>query len=170
MVSSTLVGRNTDLRDSQDPNNVIEDECDNDVSSWQAQEESVLHDMEEGDNPYSGRRVGISKKTQEREELRSEQWWRGAMCPSCNHGFTARSVKKQCHSCDKFTHNKKKCVTMAEDNTVFLCKSCKPASIDLTDRPTKPTEGLTCKVCDSKFSARYNLKRHIDTQIWKLKM
>ena len=62
VVSSTLVGRNTDLRDSQDPNNVIEDEFDNDVSSWQAQEKSVLHDMEEGDNPYSGRRVGISKK------------------------------------------------------------------------------------------------------------
>ena len=34
VISSTLVGRKTDLRDSQDPNNIIEEEP-NDASFWQ---------------------------------------------------------------------------------------------------------------------------------------
>ena len=52
VVSSTLVGRKTDLKESQDPNNII-DEVENDTSPWQAHEESVLEEMEEGDNPYN---------------------------------------------------------------------------------------------------------------------
>ena len=164
VVSSTLVGRKTDLRDSQDPNNMI-DSVDNDTSAWQVNEESVLEEMEEGDNPYSGRRVGISRKKQEDEELRSQQWWRGAKCPSCKCGFTARSQKKQCHSCDKFTHMKKKCITMAEDNTVFLCKSCKPVSDDPTTGKSKTsTDGFACNICEFKSAFKYNLSRHMDSQ------
>jgi hypothetical protein len=99
------------------------------------------------------------------KELRSQQWWRGAKCPSCKCGFTARSQKKKCHSCDKFTHMKKKCINMAEDSTVFLCKSCNPASVDPTiDKSETPTDGFSCNVCEFKYAFKYNLGRHMDSQ------
>ena len=119
----------------------------------------------EGENPYIGRRVGISEKNQEKERLEAGQWWRGSKCPSCGLGFTARSKEKQCHSCDKYTHVKKNCISMGENNTVFLCKSCKPESRKkTTEVHTKTANGYECQVCSFKTSFKYSLKRHIDKQ------
>ena len=59
------------------------------------------------------------------------------------------------------THAKKQCITMAEDNSVFICKTCKP-SVDTQERRPKTNENLTCRKCDFKSAFRYNLKRHID--------
>ena len=163
VITSTMIGRSTDLTESQDPNNIVEVDDDTDVntSSWQAVEKSATEDLELGENPFKDRRVGVSKQRQEKETAQASQWWRGALCPSCKRGFTARSVKKQCHSCDKYTHAKKQCLTMAEDNSVFICKTCKP-SVDTQERRPKTNENLACRKCDFKSAFRYNLKRHID--------
>ena len=138
VISATMVGRLTDLTDSQDPNNIIENDEENDTSTWQIHENSILDEMFECENPYIGRKVGKSKKIQEMEEIRAEQWWRGAVCPSCKRGFTSKSSKKQCHGCDKFTHVKKQCVSMAEENTIFLFMSCKPVNKDSSPTLLKP--------------------------------
>ena len=54
---------------------------------------------------------------------------------------------------------------MAEDNTVFLCKSCKPVSDDpTTDQSKTPTDGFACNVCEFKSAFKYNLGRHMDSQ------
>ena len=159
VISSTLVGRSTDLSNSQDPNHIIDDES-NDASFWQVLDETLEEEMDEGDNPYAGRKVGVSKKVQERN---ANQWWKGAICPSCNHGFNSKSAKKQCHSCDKYTHVKTKCVTMAEDNLVFLCRSCKPGPIMSDNNDVLPAQdGFTCTACHFKTSFKYNLKRHME--------
>ena len=101
-----MIGRQTNLENSEDPNNVIE-EGSNNISNWQTQNETVLEVIDIGINPYEKRKVGVSKKTQEAKDMKEKHWWRGAKCPSCNHGFTSRSNKKQCHSCDKYSHVKK---------------------------------------------------------------
>ena len=163
VITSTMIGRSTDLKESQDSNNIVEVDDGNDAntSSWQAVEVSATEDLELGENPFKDRRVGVSKRRQEKETAQASQWWRGALCPSCQHGFKARSVKKQCHSCDKFTHAKKQCLTMAEENSIFICKNFKP-SVDNEKRRLKSDENHACRKCDFKSAFRYNLKRHID--------
>ena len=162
VISATMVGRLTDLSNSQDPNNVIENEESNDVSTWQVHENSVLDEIFECENPYQGRKVGISRKNQEQEEIRAEQWWRKAICPSCKKGFNSKSTKKDCHGCDKFTHVKKQCVSMAEENTIFLCMICKPKSDQSSPNTANLKEGFKCRACDFKSEFKYNLQRHVE--------
>ena len=63
VISATLVGRITDVQDSQDPNHIIEENESDNVSFWQDLEKSIIEEMNEGENPYEGRKVGISKKS-----------------------------------------------------------------------------------------------------------
>ena len=162
VITSTMIGRNTDLQESQDLNNIVEEDDDINTSNWQLLEEPpALEELDLGENPYFERRVGISKNQQERLNVQAGQWWRGAVCPSCKRGFTARSVKKQCHKCDKFTHAKKQCLAMAEDDSVFICKACTNNSNDKQVRQ-KNVGVLSCKKCNFKSEFKYNLKRHID--------
>ena len=131
VITSTMIGRNTDLTESQDINNIVNtsQEATN-TSNWQVSDETQeKNELDFGENPYSGRRVGVSRKQQERlQSDSSEQWWRGKNCPSCGRGFTARSVVKECHSYNKLTHSKSQCVSKGDDQAVFICKSCKPNS------------------------------------------
>ena len=157
-----LVGSLTDQKESQNPNNVIEENAD-EVSFWQAVDETIVEEMEEGENPYNGRKIGVSKKVQEREEERALQWWRNAICPSCQKGFNCKSPKKQCHNCDKYTHIKKRCISLAQDNTVFLCKVCKPfkEAPMANETATDKVDGFKCNQCDFKSGFKYNLSRHL---------
>ena len=54
---------------------------------------------------------------------------------------------------------------MAEDNSVFLCNSCKPF-IDVPGNHSTSTsvDNFRCKVCNFKSTFKYNLKRHVDRQ------
>ena len=150
VITSTMIGRNTNLEYSEDPNNVIEENSNN-ISNWQILNESNLEEIDEGENPYKHRKVGVSKKTQEKQQMESSQWWRGAKCPSCNTGFTSRSKQKQCHSCDKYSHIKKQCLSMSEEDTgVFLCKKCNSCSGDLASRTSTGKNSFKCKRCDYK--------------------
>ena len=162
VISSTLVGSLTDQKESQNPNNVIEENAD-EISFWQAVDETIVEEMEEGENPYDGRKVGVSRRVQEREEERALQWWRNAICPSCQKGFNSKSSKKQCHSCDKYTHIKKKCLSTAEDNTVFLCNVCKPPEETPMANETErdKVDGFKCNQCEFKSTFKYNLSRHL---------
>ena len=56
VISATLVGRKSDPTNSQDPNNLIEEDG-NDASFWQIVETSIVEEMDEGENPYAGRKV-----------------------------------------------------------------------------------------------------------------
>ena len=163
VISATMVGRLTDVQESQSTSDPNENEDENNVSSWLIHENSVLDDVFECENPYIGRKVGVSKRVQEEQEIRATQWWRGAVCPSCKKGFNSRSSRKQCHGCDKSTHNKNYCVSMADDSTVFLCKSCKP-STDIIQVAAKSIDGFVCKSCDFKTSFKYNLQRHMQNK------
>ena len=160
VVSFTLVGRMNDRTLSENPQNIIEEgDSHNDISSWQILDEQPEIEIMEGENPYQGRRVGVSRPVQERNEERAQQWWRGAMCPSCSKGFTSRSGKKQCQSCDKYTHIRKSCIIAAENGTVFLCKQCKPLSETSEESSHRKTNNdFKCNVCDFVTSFRYNLK------------
>ena len=162
VISSTLVGSLTDRKESQNPDNVIEENAD-DVSFWQAVDETVLDEMEEGENPYIGRKIGVTKRVQEREQERALEWWRNSICPSCKKGFNSKSSNKQCHSCDKYTHIKKKCISTAEDNTVFLCKVCKPVEeVPMANNTgADQVDGFNCKQCEFKSDFKYNLSRHL---------
>ena len=54
---------------------------------------------------------------------------------------------------------------MAEESTVFLCRSCKPViNIDKPSARPSTVEAYSCKACDFKTSFKYNLKRHIEKQ------
>ena len=158
VVSSTMYDRTTDIPISSNRENIIE-VGDVNTSNWQVEDDTIDEEIEQGDNPYSGRQVGISARQQEENQVRSGQWWRGATCPSCRKGFTARSSKRQCHSCDKFTHDKSQCVSKGDDDAVFVCKACKP--VDMEPKRTKTNEVIQCKRCVFKSNFKYNMKRHI---------
>ena len=62
VVSSTLVGRMNDRTLSENPHNIIEEgDSHNDISSWQILDEQPEIEIMEGENPYQGRRVGVSR-------------------------------------------------------------------------------------------------------------
>ena len=125
MVSATMIGRTTDRKTTE-----VDDyePADNQDSFFNNLERTTNLNFTEGPNPYQGRRVGISKKNQEKEV--DDQWWKGAKCPSCLSGFTAKSTKQQCNHCDRFTHMKKQCLGISEGD-VFLCKVCRPTTSEI---------------------------------------
>ena len=66
VITSTMIGRNTDLTESQDINNIVNtsQEATN-TSNWQVSDETQEEiELDFGENPYSGRRVGVSRKQQ----------------------------------------------------------------------------------------------------------
>ena len=164
IVSSTMIGRLTDIQYSQAHTDDDNDQevGETDVSSWQIHENTIVDEMFECENPYIGRKVGISKNTQEDQEARAEQWWRGAICPSCNKGFNSKSVRKECHSCEKSTHNRKTCLSMGDDSTVFLCRACKPVERNIMKPTPKTSDGFKCDCCNFKTMFKYNLQRHME--------
>ena len=75
VITSTMIGRNTDVQESQDPHNIVgEDDDVVNTSNWQISEEPpALEELDLGKNPYFERRVGISKNQQERLNLKAGQ-------------------------------------------------------------------------------------------------
>ena len=53
---------------------------------------------------------------------------------------------------------------MAEDNMVFLCKSCKPCRTSSRRTAPKPLDGFKCDHCDFKTAFKYNLQRHVENK------
>ena len=150
IVSSTMIGRLTDIKYSQACNDFDEIEVETHVSTWQIHETTIVDEMFECDNPYIGRTIEINKNTEENQEARAEHWWRGAVCPSCSKGFHSKSERKECHNCDKPTHNKNICKSVVDNNTVFLCRRCKPVESNTRTTSTKSSDGLKCVFCQFK--------------------
>ena len=128
-----MIGRTTDKKTTEVDHF---EPSDNQESFFNVLERTKDLNFTEGPNPYQGRRVGISKKNQEKAEEVAAQWWKGAKCPSCLSGFTAKSSKQQCHHCDRFTHMKKQCLGASEGD-VFLCKVCRPTMSDYHHKEKK---------------------------------
>lgn len=64
--------------------------ADSNTSTWNAGEESVLEDIEEGENPFEGRRFGITKKGQARRNISDQIVLAGKNYPSCGKGFNKK--------------------------------------------------------------------------------
>ena len=136
IVSSTMSGRKQceAYKITLDENEVISENEQN-TSFWNLNDDSAVMDItNNGLDPYKDRPVGVTKKTHEKENEDSNKWWVKEKCPSCGKGFRQNSLVKQCHSCDKYTHERKCLKTSAVDN-VFHCKSCKSEEL-----PTKETQ------------------------------
>ena len=81
VVSSTLVGRMNDRTLSENPQNIIEEgDSHNDISSWQILDEQPEIEIMEGENPYQGRRVGVSRSVQEINEESEHSSGGGELC------------------------------------------------------------------------------------------
>ena len=137
--------------------------CDNganhDVSTWVPDlelEESVL---EQGENPYSQRKIGQTNRRQEEDERVVRIPWIGKKCPSCEHGFNRTSKLVQCHSCDSYTHKKTSCLSSGSENSIFHCKKCKTTTETIPPKKTH-VGPLHCKFCTYITSSKFNLDRH----------
>ena len=152
---------------SKDRNEVIkENEGNNDISSWNNHDDSNILDItKDGNDPYSERQVGVSKKRQEREVNRESRWWIKEKCKSCGKGFRPNSKVNKCHACDRYTHIKKPCTTSNKDGTNFYCVKCKEVEKDAaTYEETLDSRNFQCQLCKFSFNHKRNLIRHMKQQ------
>jgi hypothetical protein len=166
IVSSTMSGKKAcDSKvNSKDRNEVIkENEGNNDISSWNNHDDSNILDItKDGNDPYSERQVGVSKKRQEREVNRESRWWIKEKCKSCGKGFRPNSKVNKCHACDRYTHIKKPCTTSNKDGTNFYCVKCKEVEKDAaTYEETLDSRNFQCQLCKFSFNHKRNLIRHM---------
>ena len=74
---------------AQGPKHIIENDGEVDISTWNQFQTSIPDIKEQHENPFDGRKIGISKKVQEEMALKDSQWWTGSKkCPGCGDGFT----------------------------------------------------------------------------------
>ena len=81
-----------------------------------------LPDIQEKEsNPLENRKVGVSKRVQERAEESKKQYWLGGKkCPGCGDGFVKKSNVEKCNICNLYVHKRKGCTTMSDDRS-FTC-------------------------------------------------
>ena len=53
---------------------------------------------------------------------------------------------------------------MAVENSVFLCRVCKPIVEEPRTKATTNVDGLKCNMCEFKTKFRFNLTRHVETR------
>ena len=153
VIDSTLIDKVNYMTFSKDHQNVICEE-DNNVSSWQILENSIVDEVFQSENPFSKREIGVTKKKQD-----MKQWWKDISCPSCKTGFNSKSSVRKCHSCDKFIHRKLACMILGEEETYF-CLKCLPQKAK--GKRKTPPQMSSCNLCDFKCYRRYNFQRHVD--------
>ena len=128
------------------------------TSTWNEMESSSLEVLAQPSQPYSGRRVGLTSKTQDNQSSRPP--WMGKKCPACKKGFNSLSQVVQCRDCDSFTHTKSTCISTNTSSTEnFSCRTCKPTKE--VPKTTNTETTLKCSKCSTKFTTKYNLMRHI---------
>ena len=126
---------------------------------------NILDITKDGNDPYSERQVGVSKKRQEREVNRESRWWIKEKCKSCGKGFRPNSKVNKCHACDRYTHIKKPCTTSNKDGTNFYCVKCKEVEKDAaTYEETLDSRNFQCQLCKFSFNHKRNLIRHMKQQ------
>ena len=67
VIESTLIDKVTYKTLSTDSQHVISEE-ENNVPTWQIHDNSIVGKVFQSENPYEGRQVGVTKKTQERKQ------------------------------------------------------------------------------------------------------
>ena len=143
-------------------------QTDIDTSTWHAQEEPVLEVMEDGENPYENRVIGITKKGQEKISAEDVPLTK-KKCPSCGKGFNRTSKVISCHSCDSDTHIKLSCLPYSYNKSQFVCNKCHPQvrnakpSSTTTTSITRVDGVFKCKLCKFISKTKFSLKRHIET-------
>ena len=159
VIESTLIDKVYNKKPTQNPKyvNLEEDdhEEENNVSSWQILENSIVDDVFQSENPYKERRIGVTKKKQDKQ-----QWWKNISCPSCEVGFKSRSDVRKCHSCDKFIHRKVACTILCENETYF-CLKCLPDRAKAKSKRRQLPQTLCCNLCSFNTNRKFNLERHV---------
>ena len=156
---ATLKGNANDAKVAQGNAPLIEEEGEGDTSTWNQHDLTTPDVIETEDDPFKGRKIGISKKVQEKEDLKEAQWWKGnKKCPNCGKGFGKKSCVAKCTLCERFTHKKTLCMSMSENNTP-ICSKCKPKSFKASNEPNE--KSFECKVCRKGFDKKFNFERHI---------
>ena len=120
-----------------------------------------LPDIQEKEsNPFENRKVGVSKRVQERAEESKKQYWLGGKkCPGCGDGFVKKSNVEKCNICNLYVHKRKGCTTMSDDRS-FTCINCKP----LDKKKQEVNSGsFLCKACGKSFIKKFNFNRHLKT-------
>ena len=163
VMASMLVGKSNEVKKTADPRESLIFEQDGrnfDTSTWVPEVEKDISVLEVSSNPYEGRKVGKTKKTQERENILSA--CSGRKCRSCGKGFNKKSSVAQCHACDAFVHKKAVC-TVTNGDTSF-CNKCEPNNTTVSDQAQSRKDGnlLQCVFCDYSTKAKFNMKRHVD--------
>ena len=62
---------------SQEKDQEIPNEQETNISTWNQLEDTLKDLVEQEENPFSRREIGVSQKVQERRELNKCQWWTG---------------------------------------------------------------------------------------------
>ena len=102
LLSSLNTGKANEIRETVNPREslLFEGGPNHDISTWVPQQDPELSALDKGDNPYSDRIIGLSKKNSDA----SNNKLTGKKCPSCDSGFNRLSKTLECHSCDSLTH------------------------------------------------------------------
>ena len=161
IMASLFCGKSNEVKKTLNPRAslIFDNGANHDVSTWVPDlelEESVL---EQGENPYSQRKIGQTKRRQEEDERVVRIPWLGKKCPSCDHGFNRTSKLVQCHSCDSYTHKRTSCLSSGSENSIFHCKKCKTTTETIPPKKTH-VGPLQCKFCTYLTSSKFNLDRH----------
>ena len=140
---------------AQGPKHIIENDGEGDISTWNQFQTSIPDIKEQHENPFDGRKIGISKKVQEEMALKDSQWWTGSKkCPGCGDGFTKQSSVTNCTGCNLFVHKRRTCLRKTEEGNL-ICGKCRP--ITKNNIVTEKVENFVCNVCNKTFSKKSTL-------------
>ena len=90
---------------------------------WHAKEMTVVEEMEQGENPFKDRVIGVTKKGQiEKKSNENKDEIKGKKCSSCLRGFNKTSQIIKCHDCDSVSHRRLACMSTGKQNDQFMCK------------------------------------------------
>ena len=93
----------------------------NDISKAEDPLDHEASEDECEENPYSGRVIGVHKKTQ--ENLKKKPITSKKRCPKCGKGFNCNSKYYICHRCENLQHFD--CCPNVTDKETFKCHKCK---------------------------------------------
>ena len=161
IMASLLCGKANEIKKTSDPRAslIFDNGANHDVSTWVPNLELDESVLEQGENPYSHRKIGQTKRRQEEDERVARIPWIGKKCPSCDHGFNRMSKLIQCHSCDSYTHKKTSCMSSGREKSIFHCKKCKNTTETIPPKKTQ-VGPLQCNLCTYITSSKFNLERH----------
>ena len=131
----------------------------NDISKAEDPLDHEASEDEAEGNPYSGRVIGVHKKTQ--EALKKKPSTSKKKCQKCGKGFNCNSKYYICHLCDKLQHVD--CSLNVTEKETFTCSKCNPSQKPSTNvtKKTSVTEIVVKPVSKDPKEHHNTLLAHI---------